>query len=102
MSTQISARAIPAAQNALPQRCSAARLGLVSDSAATPVVGNRRAISLDTLGKCLEFHFEVETYFHEFSVSYDSKDQRLVQLMLLAVFIRIPSGRRGKGPCMLL
>lgn len=99
---QISAWATPTAQNAPPQRCSAAQLGLVSDSAVTVVVGNIIAISLDTLGKCLEFYFEVETYFYEFYVSYDSKDQKLVQLIHLAMFICIPSGRRGKGTYMLL
>lgn len=102
MSTQISARAIPTAQNALPQRCFAAWLGLVSDSVVTLVMGNIIATSLDTPGKCLEFYFEVETYFYEFYVSYDSKDQKLVQLLLLAVFICILSGRRRKGTYMLL
>lgn len=46
--------------------------------------------------KCLESVFEVQTYFHEFSVSYGSKDQKLVWGMLLTVFIYIPSGRREK------
>lgn len=74
----------------------------MSDSDVALVVENIIAISVDTLGKCLEFYFEIEIYIYEIYVSYDSKDQKLVQLIHLAVFICILSGRRGKGTYMLL